>query len=96
MQQLFTANRSGPVNEGLPSIRLELSTRNHSHTALIIGIAGLALIPALTFLTAASGMTLFGVSGAFWGLVLGGLVWLSKSLLNRQPLASSKPDDDRA
>ena len=91
MQQLFTINRSGPVNEGLPSIRLELSTRSHSHTALIIGIAGLALIPALvgslrsafsepgqleapalTFLTAASGMTLFGVSGAFWGLVLGG------------------------
>ena len=77
-------------------------------TALIIGIAGLALIPALvgslrstfsepgqleapalTFLTAASGMTLFGVSGAFWGLVLGGLVWLSKSLLNRQTHASS-------
>ena len=84
-------------------------------TALIIGIAGLALIPALvgslrsafsesgqleapalTFLTAASGMTLFGVSGAFWGLVLGGLVWLSKSLLNRQTHGSSAPDDKRA
>ena len=93
MQQLFTINRSGPVNEGLPSIRLELSTRSHSHTALIIGIAGLALIPALTFLTAASGMTLFGVSGAFWGLVLGGLVWLSKSLLNRQTGPSTGPDE---
>ena len=84
-------------------------------TALIIGIAGLALIPALvgslrsafsesgqleapalTFLTAASGMTLFGVSGAFWGLVLGGLVWLSKSLLNRQTHGSSASDDKRA
>jgi len=28
--------------------------------------------------------------------VLGGLVWLSKSLLNRQTHASSKSDDDRA
>ncbi|MAE98676.1 MAG: hypothetical protein CME00_00890 [Geminicoccus sp.] len=84
VQQLFTTNRSGPPNKGLPSIRLELSTRSHSPTALIIGIAGLALIralvgclrsafnkpgqleaPALTFLMAASGITLFGVSGAF-------------------------------
>ena len=84
-------------------------------TALIIGIAGLALVPALvgslrsafsepgqleapalTFLTAASGMTLFGISGAFWGLVLGGVIWLSKSLLNRQTPASSEPDDNLA
>jgi len=92
VQQLFTTNRSGPVNEGLPSIRLELSTRSHSHTALIIGITGLALIPALTFLTAASGMTLFGTSGAFWGLVLGSVIWMSKSLLNRQTHSSSQPD----
>ncbi|MEM7596877.1 MAG: benzoate/H(+) symporter BenE family transporter [Pseudomonadota bacterium] len=35
--------------------------------------------PALTFLIAASGMTLFGVSGAFWGVVVGALVWFSKS-----------------
>ncbi|MGB0822659.1 MAG: hypothetical protein ACPGSK_00845 [Alphaproteobacteria bacterium] len=51
------------------------------------------MIPALTFLTAASGMTLFGVSGAFWGLVLGGLVWLSKSMLNRQTGPSTGPDE---
>ncbi len=36
--------------------------------------------PALTFLIAASGMTLFGVSGAFWGVVVGALVWMSKTL----------------
>lgn len=34
--------------------------------------------PALTFLIAASGMTLFGVSGAFWGLVVGAVVWITK------------------
>jgi benzoate membrane transport protein len=39
--------------------------------------------PALTFLIAASGMTLFGVSGAFWGVVVGVLIWLSKTLANR-------------
>ncbi|WP_296474367.1 benzoate/H(+) symporter BenE family transporter, partial [Roseinatronobacter sp.] len=39
--------------------------------------------PALTFLIAASGMTLFGISGAFWGVVVGVLIWLSKSLANR-------------
>lgn len=67
--------------------------------ALITGVAGLALIPALvnslsaafaepaqheapalTFLIAASGMTLFGVSGAFWGVVIGSLVWYLKCL----------------
>ena len=81
-------------------------------TALIIGIAGLALIPALvgslqsafsepgqleapalTFLTAASGMTLFGISGAFWGLVLGGLVWLSKLMFHRVTSPSPGPDE---
>ncbi len=36
--------------------------------------------PALTFIIAASGMTLFGVSGAFWGLVIGATVWVVKSL----------------
>ncbi len=35
--------------------------------------------PALTFLIAASGMTLFGVSGAFWGIVAGGIVWIVKA-----------------
>ncbi|MBT3330534.1 MAG: benzoate/H(+) symporter BenE family transporter [Rhodospirillaceae bacterium] len=37
--------------------------------------------PALTFLIAASGMTLFGVSGAFWGIVAGAIIWFSKSLV---------------
>jgi benzoate membrane transport protein len=36
--------------------------------------------PALTFLIAASGMTLFGVSGAFWGVVAGAIIWFSKTL----------------
>jgi benzoate membrane transport protein len=35
--------------------------------------------PALTFLIAASGMTLFDVSGAFWGIVVGIIIWISKS-----------------
>ena len=33
------------------------------------------LAAATTFLATASGMTLLGISGAFWGLVMGGLVW---------------------
>lgn len=36
--------------------------------------------PALTFLFAASGMTLFGISGAFWGIVTGVIVWMVKSI----------------
>lgn len=39
--------------------------------------------PALTFLIAASGMTLFGVSGAFWGVVVGALIWVSKAVAHR-------------
>ncbi|PVA10548.1 benzoate transporter [Pelagivirga sediminicola] len=39
--------------------------------------------PALTFLIAASGMTLLGVSGAFWGVVAGSLVWMSKAIAQR-------------
>ncbi|MFT6091374.1 MAG: benzoate membrane transport protein [Sulfitobacter sp.] len=35
--------------------------------------------PAMTFLIAASGMTLFGVSGAFWGVVAGALIWAAKA-----------------
>ncbi|MDX5401504.1 MAG: benzoate/H(+) symporter BenE family transporter [Rhodobacterales bacterium] len=35
--------------------------------------------PALTFLIAASGMTLMGVSGAFWGVLAGTLVWIVKA-----------------
>jgi benzoate membrane transport protein len=34
--------------------------------------------PALTFLIAASGMTLLGISGAFWGVLLGSVVWVVK------------------
>lgn len=39
--------------------------------------------PALTFLIAASGMTLFGISGAFWGVVVGVLVWWTKAITIR-------------
>ena len=35
--------------------------------------------PALTFLFAASGMTLLGISGAFWGVLIGAIVWLVKA-----------------
>ena len=38
--------------------------------------------PALTFLIAASGMTLFGIGGAFWGIVTGVIVWWLKHLKN--------------
>lgn len=34
--------------------------------------------PALTFLISASGMSLFGISGAFWGIVIGVLIWTLK------------------
>ncbi|MEB8389104.1 benzoate/H(+) symporter BenE family transporter [Rhodobacteraceae bacterium KMM 6894] len=37
--------------------------------------------PALTFLIAASGMTLLGISGAFWGVIVGAVIWYSKSLV---------------
>ncbi|MEL7012242.1 MAG: benzoate/H(+) symporter BenE family transporter [Pseudomonadota bacterium] len=39
--------------------------------------------PALTFLIAGSGMSVLGVSGAVWGLIAGGLIWLLKSRLSR-------------
>lgn len=35
--------------------------------------------PALTFLLAASGMTLFGISGAFWGVVAGVIIRAAKT-----------------
>lgn len=38
--------------------------------------------PAFTFLIAASGMTLFGISGAFWGVLTGTVIWATKRLLN--------------
>ena len=41
--------------------------------------------PALTFLFAASGMTLLGISGAFWGIVVGVTVWLFKQLRKNNP-----------
>ena len=34
--------------------------------------------PAMTFLITASGMTLLGVSGAFWGVVVGAVIWFAK------------------
>ena len=37
--------------------------------------------PALTFLIAASGMTLYGISGAFWAIVVGSIIWLLKSAI---------------
>lgn len=39
--------------------------------------------PALTFLIAASGMTLLGISGAFWGVIVGTLIWLSKTIASQ-------------
>ncbi len=36
--------------------------------------------PALTFLIVASGMELFAVSGAFWGVVVGSAIWAAKAL----------------
>lgn len=36
--------------------------------------------PALTFLIAGSGMTLLGVSGAFWAIVVGSLIWVVKTV----------------
>ena len=44
--------------------------------------------PALTFLITASGMTLLGISGAFWGVVAGSVIWALKGL--RHP-----PEDSR-
>jgi len=71
-------------------------------SALITGVAGLALIPALigsvsaafadqkqleapalTFLITASGMTLFGISGAFWGIIAGAVIWIAKGAQQR-------------
>lgn len=39
--------------------------------------------PALTFLIAASGMTLLGISGAFWGVVVGAVIWGAKRVAAR-------------
>jgi benzoate membrane transport protein len=40
--------------------------------------------PALTFLIAASGMTLWGISGAFWGVLAGTIVWVVKARTARR------------
>ncbi|WP_305989654.1 benzoate/H(+) symporter BenE family transporter [Roseibium sp. MMSF_3544] len=40
--------------------------------------------PALTFLIAASGMVLFEVGGAFWGVLVGLAVWQAKVRFNRK------------
>ncbi len=40
--------------------------------------------PAMTFLMAASGMTLLGISGAFWGLIAGVAIWGLKGLRSRR------------
>lgn len=40
--------------------------------------------PALTFLIAASGMTLFGISGAFWGVIIGATIWCSKDRVKQE------------
>ena len=39
--------------------------------------------PALTFLIAASGMMLFGIGGAFWGIVAGSIIWVAKAVSRR-------------
>lgn len=39
--------------------------------------------PALTFLIAGSGMSLFGVSGAVWGILAGAILWFLKTLYKR-------------
>lgn len=39
--------------------------------------------PALTLLIAGSGMSLFGVTGAVWGIAVGILIWLLKVSMNR-------------
>lgn len=61
--------------------------------ALIAAFSGAALAAfkeeatrpaaAMTFLASASGMTLFGISGAFWGLLAGGLMMGLQSVFKR-------------
>lgn len=38
---------------------------------------------AVTFLLTASGISIFGISGAFWGLLAGGLVMIAKQFLHK-------------
>lgn len=44
--------------------------------------------PALTFLITASGMALFGVNGAFWGICAGAIIWFSKSFYQKRKARS--------
>jgi len=46
--------------------------------------------PALTFLIAGSGMTLLGISGAFWGVLIGALVWVLKTRFVKRSMPSTK------
>lgn len=41
--------------------------------------------PALTFLITASGMTLLGISAAFWGIVIGLIIWMTKNIRLQKP-----------
>lgn len=43
--------------------------------------------PALTFLITASGMTLLGISGAFWGVVAGAVIWAMKGLRQQSQIS---------
>ncbi len=43
--------------------------------------------PAVTFLIVASGVSLLGISGAFWSILAGVFIWLAKSL--RRPVVKS-------
>ncbi len=40
--------------------------------------------PALTFLIAGSGMSLLGISGAFWGVLAGVAIWGAKAVFQRE------------
>jgi benzoate membrane transport protein len=81
-----------------------------SPPALVIAVAGLALLAALgsslatavtepegreaavvTFVVTASGMTLFGIGSAFWGLLAGGVTML---LLRRRLRRRARTDND--
>ena len=39
---------------------------------------------AVTFIVTAAGLTFYGVSGAFWGLLAGGLIYVLTHLRNRR------------
>ena len=46
--------------------------------------------PALTFLIAVSGMTLFRISGAFWGIFAGAIIWVAKAIAHRSKNKSGR------